>query len=101
MVELKPGARFQSTVCSTLVIVVKGGGNVELTCGGAAMVAAGTGEVTGEPAPDAAEGTLLGKRYTNAEATVELLATKGGAGSIAIAGAALSVAEAKTLPASD
>ena len=101
MVELKPGARFQSTVCSTQVIVVKGDGNAELTCGGAAMVPAGTGEITGEPAPDAAEGTLLGKRYANEEATVELLAAKGGPGSLAIAGAALSVAKVKTLPASD
>ncbi|MCY3851775.1 MAG: hypothetical protein OXF75_13395 [Acidimicrobiaceae bacterium] len=101
MVELKPGARFQSTVCTTQVIVVKGDGEAELTCGGTAMVAAGTGEITGEPAPDAAEGTLLGKRYRNPEDTVELLATKGGSGSIAIDGAALGVAEAKTLPASD
>ena len=42
MVELKPGARFQSTVCSTEVIVVKGAGEVDLTCGGAPMVASGT-----------------------------------------------------------
>ena len=101
MVELKPGARFQSTVCTTQVIVVKGDGDTELTCGGAAMVAAGTAEISGEPAPDAAEGTLLGKRYTNTEATVELLATKGGDGSIAVSGTLLSVAEPKTLPASD
>lgn len=101
MVELKPGARFQSTVCTTQVIVVKGDGEAELACGGAAMVAAGASEITGEPAPNAAEGTLLGKRYRNPEGTVELLATKGGAGSMAIDGAALSVAEAKTLPASD
>jgi len=101
MVELKPGARFQSTVCTTQVIVVKGAGEAELTCGGTAMVPAGTADISGEPAPDAAEGTLLGKRYSNPEDTVELLATKGGPGSIAIDGTALSVAEAKTLPASD
>ena len=35
MVELRPGARFQSTVCATEVIVVKGTGTAELTCGGA------------------------------------------------------------------
>lgn len=101
MVELKPGARFQSTVCTTQVIVVKGDGHAELTCGGAAMVDAGTAEISGEPAPGAAEGTLLGKRYTNSEATLELLATKGGDGSIAVSGTLLSVAQAKTLPASD
>lgn len=101
MVELKPGARFQSTVCTTEVIVVKGDGEVDLTCGGAPMVAAGTAEVSGEPAADAAEGTLLGKRYSDEGDTVELLATKAGAGSMAIGGSPLAVAQAKTLPASD
>ncbi|MEZ5166968.1 MAG: hypothetical protein R2695_10945 [Acidimicrobiales bacterium] len=57
MVELKPGARFQSTVCTTEVIVVKGAGEADLTCGGAAMVPAGTASPDGEPAADAAEGT--------------------------------------------
>ncbi len=101
MVELKPGARFESTVCTTEVIVVKGGGDANLMCGGAAMVAAGTGEVSGEPAGDAAEGTLLGKRYSDEAQTVELLATKAGAGSMSVAGEPLAVAQAKTLPASD
>ena len=101
MVELKPGARFQSTVCTTEVIVVKGAGEADLTCGGAAMVPAGTGEVAGEPAADAAEGTLLGKRYADEAESVELLATKAGAGSMAVEGAPLAVAQAKTLPASD
>lgn len=101
MVELKPGARFQSTVCTTEVIVVKGAGDADLTCGGAPMVDAGTAEVSGEPAADAAEGTLLGKRYSDADDTIELLATKAGSGSMAVGGAPLTVAEAKTLPASD
>mgnify|MGYP006199714193 FL=1 len=101
MAELKPGARFQSTVCTTQVIVVKGAGDVALTCGGAAMVAAGTGEVSGTPAADSAEGTLLGKRYGNEAGTIELLATKAGAGSMAADSNALALAQAKTLPASD
>lgn len=101
MVELKPGARYQSTVCTTEVIVVKGGGEADLTCGGAPMVASGTGEIAGEPAADAAEGTLLGKRYSDDDDTIELLATKAGDGSLAANGAPLSVAQAKTLPASD
>ncbi len=101
MVELKPGARFQSTVCTTEVIVVKGSGEADLTCGGAAMVPAGTGEVSGSPAADAADGTLLGKRYSDEADTIELLATKAGDGSLAVGGTALAVAQAKTLPASD
>ena len=101
MVELKPGARFQSTVCTTEVIVVKGDGEADLTCGGAPMVPAGTGGIAGEPATDAADGTLLGKRYSDEGDTVELLATKAGHGSMAIGGTPLEVAQAKTLPASD
>lgn len=101
MVELKPGARFQSTVCTTEVIVVKGAGEAELTCGGAPMVAAGTGEISGAPAADAAGGTQLGKRYSDEGDTIELLATKAGDGSLAVGGEALDIAQAKTLPASD
>jgi len=101
MVELKPGARFQSTVCATEVIVVKGEGEADLTCGGAPMVAAGVADKRGEPAGDAAAGTLLGKRYTDADSNVELLATKAGDGSLALGGSPLEVAQAKTLPASD
>ncbi len=101
MVELKPGARFQSTVCSTEVIVVKGDGEADLTCGGAPMAPAGTAEIAGAPAADAAEGTLLGKRYSDEADTIELLATKAGDGSLALGGEALAVAQAKTLPASD
>ena len=44
MVDLRPGARFQSTVCATEVIVVKGAGPAELTCGGNPMVTAGSAE---------------------------------------------------------
>ena len=101
MAELKPGARFQSTVCTTEVIVVKGAGEVDLTCGGAPMVAAGTGEISGSPADGADSGTQLGKRYGDDDGTIELLATKAGDGSLAVGGAALDIAQAKTLPASD
>ena len=101
MAELKPGSRFQSTVCTTEVIVVKGEGEIDLTCGGAPMAAAGTAEVAGTPSADAAEGTLLGKRYSDEAGTVEILCTKAGDGSLAAGGAPLAVAQAKTLPASD
>jgi hypothetical protein len=101
MVDLKAGARFQSTVCTTEVIVVKGAGEVDLTCGGAPMVAAGTASIDGSPAAGAAEGTQLGKRYGNEAGTIEILATKAGDGSVAADGEALVIAQAKTLPASD
>ena len=101
MVELRPGARFQSTVCTTEVIVVKGTGPAELTCGGAAMVPAGSAERSGAPSPDAAGGTLLGKRYGDPGETMELLCTKAGPGSMALGSAALAVKVTKPLPASD
>ena len=101
MVELRPGARFQSTVCATEVIVVKGTGPAELTCGGAPMVAAGSAERAGAPSADASEGTLLGKRYGDGDETVEVLCTKAGDGSLALGGVALAVKVTKPLPASD
>ena len=101
MAELKPGARFQSTVCTTEVIVVKGAGEADLTCGGAAMVPAGSGQIDGSPADGADGGTQLGKRYGNGDGTIELFATKAGDGSLAVGDEPLDLAQAKTLPASD
>ena len=101
MVELRPGARFQSTVCMTEVIVVKGTGPADLICGGSPMVAAGTAERAGEPSADASEGTLLGKRYGDPDETIEVLCTKAGVGSIALGGVPLAVKVTKPLPASD
>lgn len=99
--ELRPGLKLKSAVCATEIIVVGGSGDVDLTCGGVAMV---------EPTADAAEasavdglteGTLLGKRYTDADGTVEVLCTKPGDGSLGIGETALSLKEATALPASD
>ena len=101
MVELRPGARFQSTVCATEVIVVKGAGPADLTCGGASMVAAGMAGRAGEPSADASQGTLLGKRYGDPDETVEVLCTKAGPGSLALDGVPLAVKVTKPLPASD
>jgi hypothetical protein len=103
MPELKAGTRLKSTVCSTEVIVVKApAGDVAVTCGGAAMVLT-TDEVAekGTPAADAAGGTALGKRYVNADESLEILCTKAGDGSLGAGGEALSLKEAKPLPASD
>ena len=101
MAELRPGARFQSTVCATEVIVVKGTGPAELSCGGAAMVPAGSAERSGAPSDDACGGTLLGKRYGDRDETVEVLCTKAGEGSMALSGMPLEVIVTKPLPASD
>jgi len=55
----------------------------------------------GTPADNNSSGTLLGKRYTSNDGTVEVLCTKAGDGSLCIADSPLEIAQAKSLPASD
>jgi hypothetical protein len=69
------------------------------TCGGAPMQVgdpAELGEISGENS-----GTLVGKRYTDAEETMEFLCTRGGEGTIAIKGYIIGIKAAKKLPSSD
>jgi hypothetical protein len=102
MAKLKPGSRWTSSVCDTEVIVVKGPPDeVELTCGGVTMVAAGEEPAAGALDDSASEGTLLGKRYIDDGDTMEVLCTKPGTGSLGADGASLQLKEAKPLPASD
>lgn len=99
--ELKPGSRLKSTVCDTEVIVVKApGGDVDLRCGGAPMADPAADVERGEPA-GTGEGTQLGKRYVDADETIEVLCTKAGARSITVGDTVLGLKEAKPLPASD
>ena len=103
-VELKPGTKVRSAVCSTEVVVVRApGAAVDLECGGAPMVPA-TAEAPSSAAavdPARAEGTLLGKRYADEASGLELLCTKGGDGSLSVGGAILPLKDAKPLPSSD
>lgn len=99
--ELRPGLKLKSAVCTTEVIVVAGSGDVDLTCGGVAMGEAGSDGGDATAVDGLAEGTLLGKRYCDEEGTVEVLCTKPGDGSVGVAQTALGLKEAKPLPASD
>jgi hypothetical protein len=103
MPELKAGTRLKSTVCNTEVIVVKAPtGDVPVTCGGSPMVLANEDVAEkGTPAAEAAAGSALGKRYVNADESLEILCTKAGDGSLGVNGELLSLKEAKPLPASD
>ena len=102
MAELKAGTRIKSAVCATEVMVIAApAGDVELTCGGAAMIAGTETAEGGAVDPAHAEGTLLGKRYVNAAGDLELLCVKPGDGSLALGGEALVLKEAKPLPSSD
>lgn len=100
---LKNGARLQSQVCDTQVIVVRATDpDAVLTCGGAAMVEIGATPAEGLTIdPNAADGTAIGKRYVDEADTIEVLATKGGQGSLALGGVPLALKSAKPLPSSD
>lgn len=96
---MKPGSKLKSAVCDTEVMVIKGGGGT-LSCGGAPMAAERAGDKSAID-PGFAEGCKMGKRYTDASGSVELLCVKAGAGSLSIDGVALQLKEAKPLPSSD
>lgn len=100
---LKTGSRLQSQVCDTQVIVIKApAGEVELACGGHPMIDVGQSPAAGLTAAGGLDGgTQLGKRYVDAEDTVEVLVTKPGAGSLSLDGTALDIKSAKPLPSSD
>jgi hypothetical protein len=96
---MKPGTRLKSAACDTEVMVIRcGAGTIE--CGGAPM-----GEAKPEAAAPLAEafsgGTLMGKRYVDADGAYELLCVKPGKGSLAVDGVLLVTKDAKPLPASD
>ncbi|MEU7814025.1 hypothetical protein [Pseudonocardia sp. NPDC049154] len=102
---MKPrvGTTLRSATDGTTVVVVRwGADDVEITCGGAPMVDARSGTV--EPVgadPAQQDGTQMGKRYVDEGRGIELLCTKAGAGTLAVAGAALPIKGSKPLPASD
>jgi hypothetical protein len=100
---LKAGTRFRSAVCDTQVMVIKApAGEFDLHCGGAPMLAASEASAPDVVLdPDFAAGTLIGKRYVNADESVELLCIKGGNGSLALNGAPTEIKQAKQLPSSD
>jgi hypothetical protein len=101
--KLKAGTRVKSAVCATEVMVIQApDADVDLRCGGAPMLAMSEQAAPGgSVAASASAGTQIGKRYVNAEATLELLCTKPGKGSLAAGDALLVLKEAKPLPASD
>jgi hypothetical protein len=103
MRALKAGLRLKSCVCSTEVMVIRAPAiQADISCGGVAMVA----PTEGAPAdarldPTQAQGTLIGKRYIDAQDRVEVLCTQGGAGSLMFDRVAMMVKQAKALPSSD
>ena len=101
--ELKPGSRWKSAVCDTELVVVRPSKSaVSLECGGHEVIPHAATRPEGVAiSADHAAGSLAGKRYSDPESGLEVLCSKGGAGSISVDGRAIGMAEAKKLPASD
>jgi len=95
---LKPGTRLKSAVCDAEIMIIKIGDSEDLTCGGHLM--ADTPERT-EGNADQMQGCLIGKRYVNADETVEALCVKSGDGSLYYSGEELMTKDTKKLPSSD
>lgn len=103
MIELKAGTRLRSAVCDVEVIVVKTPPTaVDLRCGGHPMLAVDAARPDGLAAGAGfEEGSLLGKRYTNEDGSLEVLCTKAGPSSLSDGDTPLRLKEAKPLPSSD
>ena len=102
MAELKTGARLQSAVCGgEIMVVTTAGGDVDITCGGAPMVASGSDAPKVEINPDHAVGIVIGKRYITEDESLEVLCVKAGEGSLAVNGNLLLQKDTKKLPKTD
>jgi hypothetical protein len=99
---IRNGARLQSQVDDTQVIVVKATDALtDLRSGGALMIPLGGSVADGQVIdPALAAGTLMGKRYVD-DTGAEVLVTKAGRGTLSIGTTPLSIKEAAPLPASD
>lgn len=95
---MKAGTKLKSAVCNTEVMVIKGKDQI-VECGGQPMEEAPA--TKGTVNPKFAEGTKIGKRYVNADNSIELLCVKAGEGSLSIDGVILQTKDAKPLPSSD
>jgi hypothetical protein len=100
--NVKPGMRLRSAVCSTEVVVIHAGRpDVDLRCGGHPMVPVPGEDVPAGLALTETSGTLLGKRYLHEGTGTEVLCTKGGDGGLCVDGDAVPIKAAKALPSSD
>lgn len=100
--ELRPGTRLKSAVCSTEVVVVKAPKEaIDLRCGGTTMLGPGEEPPAGASIVADEGGTQLGKRYVSEEAGLEVLCTKAGGGSLALGDQPLDLQGARPLPPSD
>ncbi len=95
---LKPGTRLKSAVCDAEFMIIKAGDGDELACGGEAV---SDSEERVEGNADKMNGCVIGKRYINAEETIEVLCVKSGEGSLYCNDEELMTKDTKKLPSSD
>ncbi len=96
--ELSPGLKLTSAGSTAQFIVIRGSGPAELTLAGLPLTQDGAGDA----AAATPEGDLqVGKRYADADGSIELLCTQSGPGPLALDGVVLTAAQAKSLPSSD
>jgi len=96
----KPGTKLSSTVCKAQIMVLRAPSEaLDITCGGAPMQVGDPDEL-GVMSGDN-NGTLVGKRYTDADETMEFLCTRGVDGSVGVTGYVIDIKAAKKLPSSD
>lgn len=96
---MKPGTKLKSSTCDTEIMVIRGA-NLVVECGGRPMSDVRPAELQAlDPAHGG--GSMIGKRYVDAGNTLEVLCTKAGKGSLALAGTPLQIKDAKPLPSSD
>lgn len=102
-ISLKPGTRLFGTACTTEVVVVKAPADaVDLRIGGHPALTDASARDAGSAVDNgAATPPAMGKRYVDANGTIELLCTKAGAGALALGDEPLTPKDAKALPASD
>ena len=98
---MRPGEQLASTVCTTRVVVIRAPATAEpvLRCGGSPMVPVASAGAA--PARSGEAATLVGKRYTDENGTLEVLCTASGSGELSCDGAPMTLKAAKPLPASD
>lgn len=103
MTVLKLGSKYKSAVCDTQIMVIRTiPESLDLRCGCVPMLEANAPASENAVLHEAfADGTLIGKRYIDAEDRIELLCTKGGKGSLSLGTEKLQVKQAKALPSSD
>lgn len=102
-IALKPGSKLYGACCATEYVVVKApGGEIDLQIGGhPAVTSPGDRDDSLTVATGADDKPAMGKRYVDADDTLELLCTKPGDGAAAVGDVLLVQKDAKPLPASD